>query len=108
MSNNDSSEKIRELQMLESGLQSLALQRQAFSFEVSETNHALDEVKSSEGDVFRIIGSVMVKGDPKAIVGELEKKLKVLELRVKSLESQEKELFDKAENLRKEVDASLK
>jgi len=96
------SEKIQELQALEQNLQTLSLQRQAFTFEISESEHALQELKNSQGDVYKIVGQVMVLKGRDELAQDLERKLKLLNLRMKAIESQEKELLEKSESLRDE------
>ena len=41
-------ERIQELQILEQNLQNLSLQKQAFDFELSESEHALEELSGSK------------------------------------------------------------
>ncbi len=95
-----SPEKIQELQVLEQNLQNLSLQRQAFDFELSESEHALEELSNSKGEVFKIVGQIMVKSEKNALKDELEKKIKLLSLRVKTFESQEKEFSERADAIR--------
>ena len=98
-----SSEKIQELQILEQNLQNLSLQRQAFDFELSESEHALEELSNSKGEVFKIVGPIMVKSEKDILKGELEKRIKLLSLRVKAFESQEKDLSERADAIREEL-----
>lgn len=99
-SEHDHQEEINELQMIDHNLQSLSLQKQAFDFELSESEHALQELSNARGDVFKIVGQVMVKSDKNSLREELEKKVKLMNLRIKAINSQEKELSDRAEELR--------
>jgi len=94
--------KIQEMQILEQNLHSLLLQKQAFQMEISETQAAQKEIKSSE-DVFKIIGQLMIKTEKEKVKEELLNKEKLLDLRIKSIEKQETSLAEKLESLRKEV-----
>jgi len=96
-------ERMQELQMIEQNLGSLSMQKQAFDFELSETEHALEELSESSGDVFKIVGQIMVKSDKDKLKLELEKKVKLLNLRIKSLDAQEKEIVDHADAIRGEL-----
>jgi len=71
--------------------------------ELNESENALNEVNKSSEEVFRIIGQIMVKSDKKVVVDELERKIKLIKLRLKSIESQEKDFSDKIEDLRKKL-----
>ena len=101
-------EKIQEMQLLEQSIQNLLLQKQTFNLEVSETQNALNELENSNEDVFKIIGQIMIKTEKKKLEEELRDKDRILSLRLKSLEKQEKNLLDKAEKLREEIMSSIK
>ena len=94
---------LQELQMIEQNLQSLIYQKQVFQMELSESSTALKEVEKSGEEVFKIIGQLMIKTDKSSVKEELEKKQKLLGLRVKSLEKQEVDLTKSAEEIRKKV-----
>lgn len=93
--------KIQEIQFLEQALQNVFLQKQAFQMELSETLSALEELENSEEEVFKIVGQIMIKTEKSKIKNELLDKKKILELRIKSFEKQEKSLSEKMENIRK-------
>ncbi len=94
--------KIQEIQILEQNLHNLLLQKQAFQMEISETRAAKKEIENSK-DVFKIIGQLMLSADKEKIKEELQNKEKLLDLRIKSIEKQEKTLTEKMDALRKEV-----
>ena|SRR3989344_3314431 len=96
-------DKIQELQILEQTMHNILLQKQAFQMELSETQSALNEVRGSKDDVYKIIGQMMVKSDKKNIIEELSNKEKIIELRLSSIEKQENSLMEKIEKLREEA-----
>lgn len=98
----DVNQKLQEIQMLEQTLQSLLFQKQAFQMEISETKSASKEIENSD-EVFKIIGQLMMKTDPKKVKQDLASKEKLLDLRMKSLEKQESELVERLEKIRKEI-----
>jgi len=95
--------KIQEMQLLEQNLQNLLLQKQAFQMELSETTSALKEVNKSSEQVFKIIGQLMIQTDKKNMTEELKNKEKILDLRMKSIEKQEKSLTEQLDKIREEV-----
>ena len=95
--------KIQEIQILEQSLQNILLQKQAFGMEISETQIALKEIESSEEDVFKIIGQLMIKTKKDSIIKDLSEKKKILDLRLKNLDKQESSLTEQIEKLRDEV-----
>jgi len=96
-------EKMQELQILEQNLQNLLLQKQAFHMELRETSSAIKELDKSGDEVFKIIGQLMIKTEKKAMKEELENKEKMINLRIQSLEKQEKLFSEKLEKLQEEL-----
>jgi prefoldin beta subunit len=96
-------EKLQEMQMAEQSLQQMLMQKQAFQMEFNETEAALEELTKAGDDVFKIIGQLMIKTDKKKTQEELENKKKLIDLRIKSFEKQEKTFTEKLESLREEV-----
>jgi len=99
----NSESKLQELNFLEQNMQNLLLQKQAFQMEISETTSALNEIKKSTDDVFKIIGQLMIKSNKSEIVKDLENKEKLLKLKLDSLDKQENSLNNKIVSIREEV-----
>ena len=96
-------EKFQELQILEQNLQNILMQKQSFQMELSETQSALNEIKNSKDDVFKIVGQLMIKTEKSKILEELSGREKILEMRLKKMEQQEAVFMEKLEKLREEV-----
>ena len=103
----ETQQKIQELQGMEQNLHGLTMQKQAFQMELTETENALKEVSSSTDDVFKLVGNIMIKTDKAATEADLTKKKDLLALRLKSIEGEEKDLTDKAEALKADVMAKI-
>ena len=103
----DTQEKIQELQGMEQNLHGLIMQKQAFQMELTETTNALTEISKSNDDIFKLVGNIMIKTDKKKTEGDLSKKKDLLALRLKSINSEEKDLTDRAEDLKTEVMAKI-
>ena len=98
-----------QLQMIEQGLQSIMMQKQAFQMELAEVDNAVSELKRlKQEDVFKIIGTLMIKSSKTEIMPELEKKQSILNIRMKALEKQENELREKLLKNREELLRKLK
>jgi len=95
--------KIQELQILEQNLQNLMMQKQTIQIELNEAANALTDLKKSGDEVYKIVGGLMVRSDKSSLLAELEEKKKIFELRVSSIEKQEKILDEKAETFKKEL-----
>ena len=99
----ETTRKIQEMQLIEQNLQNLLLQKQQFQLELNETLNAIEESKKTKSDIYKIVGQIMVKSGKKEIEAELEKKKEIIELRLKSIEKQEKFLSDKLSQNRDEI-----
>jgi len=98
----ETEEKLAKLQLFEQNLQNLLLQKQQFQTQLKEVESALDGLKNSTEN-YKIIGNIMVKSSKEKLEEELKQKKEMLELRIKSIEKQEKQIKEKAEDLQKEV-----
>ena len=104
----ETQEKIQQLQIFEQSLQNLLLQKQAFQIELSETENALKEVEKTKDDIYKLIGQVMIKASKQEIEKEFKQKKDILNLRVKSIDKQETQIRGELEKLREEVMKKIK
>lgn len=102
-------QQLFQLQMIEQGLQSVMMQKQAFQMELAEVDNAVSELKKLKNeDVFKIIGTLMIKSSKADLMPEFEKKQGMLNIRMKTLEKQESELKEKLLKNREEILKKLK
>ena len=94
---------IQEVQFLEQNLQNLLFQKQAFQMELTETQSALKEIENSQDDSYKLIGQLMIKISKSKIKEELSDKERILNLKIKNFEKQEKYLSEKLEQIRKQI-----
>jgi prefoldin beta subunit len=100
----ETSKKINELQILEQGFQSLMMQKQAFQIDFNEVKNALSELENSDGnEVYRVIGSIMIKSAKESLKKELSEKKKILDSKIKALEKQELSVRENIERVRNDV-----
>lgn len=101
------SEKIEELRYIEANSQNLLIQKQNQQVELNELDNALDEVKKASGEVYKLSSNIMIKSSKTDVLKELEEKKKVLDMKINSIEKQEKIFDEKAEQLKKEINAEI-
>ena len=106
--NKEDTQKIQEMQIAEQSIQNLLVQKQVFQLELAETNNALEELKKSDGDAFKIVGNIMIKSNKADLEKELTRKKDLINLRIKSLEKQEKNIGELLNKTRSEVMKKLK
>ncbi len=81
--------------------QIVVMQKEQMVLQLSEIENTINELQNIEGDVYKITGSVMIKKKKEDVLKDLKEKKDLLELKIKSLEKQEKTLREKLENLHK-------
>jgi len=96
--------KIQEIQAIEGNFQQIMMQKQTFTYELNETDLALDELGKSEGEVFKLVGNqIVIKSTKEKLQEELKHKKELIETRLKNIEKQEKEFEAKVQDLRQEI-----
>ena len=98
----ETEQKITQLQLLEANLQQFARQKQTFQAQLLEIESALKELETKQ-KAFKIVGNIMVESSKEDLDKDLKSKKEMLDLRIKSIEKQEKNLRDKADKLQREV-----
>jgi len=100
-------EKIMQLQLSEQKLQNFLMQKQQFQGQLMEIDNALGELDSGKGEVFRIIGNIMISSNRDDLKKDLKEKKHILELRIKNIEKQEEKIKEEADEIQKEVVSKL-
>jgi len=88
----ETQQKIKQLQIFEQNFQQMLMQKQAFQMGLTETENALSEIAKSKGEVYKMIGQIIIKTDKSKVESELKRKQELLSLRLKTFEKQESEL----------------
>jgi prefoldin beta subunit len=103
----ETQEKIGQLQMIEQNLQNLLAQRQQFQAQMVEIESALRELETSK-TAYKIVGNIMVSSDKESLQKDLKEKKEMAEIRIRTLEKQEKQLKEKAQKIQQEVLGKIK
>ena len=104
----ETEKKIQQFQLIEQSLDSLLVQRQNIEVQLVENENAIKELKKSDKTPYKIIGTIMISSEKEDLIGELNESKEIFSLRLKTIERQEKNLKDKAEELQKELVEKLK
>lgn len=99
--------EIMQLQNYERQLQAVLLQKQQIQVQLNEANLALEELKKAKGDVYKAIGSVMIKSTAEEAGKDLEERKNLMEMRVKTLNSQEEKVKSELLRLQKKLKEEL-
>ena len=100
--NDKTQEKIGKMQLLEQNIQNFMMQKQQFQMQLVEIESALEELDKSDTS-YKIIGNIMVLSNKDELKKDLDSKKEMVELRIKTIEKQEKGIKEKAQELQKEV-----
>jgi len=97
------------LQQLQQQLQTVAAQKTQYEMAIRESRRAIEELKDLPEDVevFSNVGTVMVQQKKEKVLTGLSEKVESLELRVKSLEKQEKAMQARFEQLSTQIKGAL-
>lgn len=104
--NNETQEKIGQIQLIQQNLENFSMQKQQFQLQQTEIETALNEINTSSKS-YKIIGNIMVLSDKGKLTKELTEKSEMLNIRISTIEKQEDKLKVKFEELQKEVMKSL-
>lgn len=106
----EAQQSIIQMQAFQQQYQTLNMQREALSMQKIESEKALEELKKTKDkeDVFKIVGSILVKSTKAELTKELGEKKETTELRLKSLEKQEERIREKLEEIQKKLEEYLK
>ena len=104
----ETEQKIARLQLLEQNLQNFLMQKQSLQTQLNEVSGAVEELKKSKGNVYKIVGNIMVLSEKNNLEKDLNSKKELIELRIKNLEKQEEKIREEATELQNEVLSKFK
>jgi len=76
--------------------------------QLAEDENAMKELDKTSKNAYKIIGTIMVSSSREELKKELKEQKDILDLRIKSLEKQENNFKEKAEEIQKEVMKDIK
>ena len=101
--------QIAMIQQVQQQLGTIIQQKAQYEMMAKEARKAEEELGgiSGESDVYVTIGTVMMKQDRDKVIADLTEKVETFDLRIKSLERQEKALSTKFEQLQAQIKGAL-
>lgn len=100
--------QIAQFQQIQQQLQSVSTQKMQMNAQIKEIERTVAELDKATGDVYRNVGSLLIKVDDKeAVKAELEESKETLEVRVKSTERQEAGLREKYNALQETINKAM-
>jgi prefoldin beta subunit len=97
------------LQQIQQQLQTILSQKAQYEMAVREAKRAQEEISDAADDavMYMSVGTVMMQKKKEVVNAKLAEKVETLELRIRSLEKQEKMLQGKFEQLQAQIKAAI-
>lgn len=102
--------QIAQFQQLQQQLQSVLSQKFRMEAQLRETQMTIDELNKSAEDVaiYRNVGSLLIKANDKtSVLKDVEDDKETLEIRIKTLDRQEKAMRDKYNAMQEQLSKAL-
>jgi len=102
--------QIAQFQQLQQQLQAVLNQKFQMDAQVKEMQRTVEELNKSPEDVviYKSVGSLLIKAENKtSVLKEIEDDKETMEVRVKTLERQEKSLKDRYQQLQDQLNKAL-
>lgn len=101
-------EKINNMQLLEHRLQNALMQKQNINSQLLEIENALKELETNSKEVFKIVANIMVATDREELIKDLKSKKDIFGIKIKTLEKQETKLKEESQSLQQEIMSQMK
>ena len=97
------------LQQIQQQLQTILSQKAQYEIAVREAKRAKEEISDAADDsvMYMSVGTIMMQKKKEVVDTKLSEKIETLELRIKSLEKQEKMMQGKFEQLQAQIKAAI-
>jgi prefoldin beta subunit len=97
--------QINMLQQMQQQMQTILSQKSQYELAIQEASRAIEELNESDDAavVYMNVGSVVMQRPKPDVLAKLNEKIELLNIRVKSIEKQEKMLQEKFEKLQQQV-----
>src|SRR3989338_7120012 len=96
-----------ELENMIGHLQVQNQQQQALMMQSREIEKALEHIESSEDDIYRTVGPILVKTPKADIKGKLDEEKEEIEIKIKTIEGQEKKLKEKVKDNQEKIQGMM-
>jgi len=101
-------QKLVEFQEAQQQGKMLMSQKYQLEMQLNESKAAISELEKSENaEVHKAVGQILIKSDKDTIVKELKEKMDTLEVRLKSIGTQEKKITDNLKSIQDRLQSVL-
>jgi prefoldin beta subunit len=100
--------EIENYQVMQQRLQIIMLQKQQLQMQSDELNHAISELDKASGQVYRIVGPIVIQSKKDEVSKELQGKREDCNSKVELLDKQEERIKKNLMELRKSIEQRRK
>lgn len=100
-------EAFEQLQYYEQSLQQILGQKQQLQIEHAEVDNATKEVTATKGNIFKIVGGIMVQAQREPVLTELGERMKHITEHLEAVQKQEKTIMEEAHKVRQELQKAV-
>ena len=104
----DLSKALAEYESLEKQLEIILLQKNQIKIQLNEASNALDELKHAKSEVYRSVGSLMIKTTKDEAEKDLADRKELMEVKQKTLAREEEKLREIVGSLQKKLQEQMK
>ena len=104
----DLNRELIEYENMEKQLEVLLIQKHQLQIQSNEIKHALEELKKSQGDVYRSIGSIMIHTTRDAAESDLKERDELIEVKLNAITKQEEKLRTTVMDTQKRLQERMK
>jgi prefoldin beta subunit len=97
-----------EYENMEKQLEVLLIQKHQLQIQANEIKHALEELKKSQGDVYRSVGSIMIHTTREAAEADLKERDELIEVKLNAIGKQEEKLRQTVMETQKKLQERMK
>jgi prefoldin beta subunit len=103
-------QQIAQFQVIQQQAQAISSQKVQMELQLKEVEHSIEELKKlkKDAEVYKSIGTLLIRKNKIKISAELKERKETLELRVKTLQKQEKGIQAKLMEMQNEIQDRIK
>lgn len=92
------------MQVLQQQLQLIMLQKNQLKMQQEEINHALSEIEKASGDMYRLVGPILLQSKKEEVVKDLQERKNLIDSRLQVFDKQEERMKKSLEDSRKQME----
>jgi prefoldin beta subunit len=104
----DLNKELIEYENMEKQLEVLLIQKHQLQIQANEIRHALEELKKSQGEVYRSVGSIMIHTTREAADADLKERDELIEVKLNAINKQEEKLRQTVMDTQKRLQERMK